>query len=66
MVKFGQSGCSRAKVVVIEEKWFYLSKSCFILVKLLYSGKVVVFVEKWLYLDKVVVSRAKVVLILQS
>ena len=42
VVAFGQGGCSRAKVHVIVQKYFYLGK--------IYSirAKVVVFGQKWL------------------
>ena len=61
MVVFGQSGCIRAKVVVIwkvvlfGEKLLYSGKSGCICEKVCVFGKVVVFGQKWLYLGKVVV-----------
>ena len=51
----GKSGCIRAKVVVLEQKWFYSGKvvvvreSGCIRAKMCYSGKVVVFEQKLLY-----------------
>ena len=46
--------CTRAKVVVFEQKWLYLGKSGFILAKVVVFGqsgciraKVVVFCQKW-------------------
>ena len=39
MVVFGQSGCIRAKVVVIGQKWFSSGKSSFIREKRLFSGR---------------------------
>ena len=36
VVLFWQSGCNRAEVVVLGQKWFH-------------SGKVVVFGQNWLY-----------------
>ena len=59
MVVLGQSGCIRAKVVVIGQKW-------------LYSDKVVVFGQsgciraRWLFLRKSCCFRAKVVVIGQK
>ena len=46
VVAFGQGGCSRAKVHVFVQKYFYLGK--------IYSirAKVVVFGQKWLYSRK--------------
>ena len=55
MVVFGQSGCIRAKWVVIEQKWLfsgkllYSGKSGCIRAKVVLSGKLVVFGQKWLY-----------------
>ena len=45
VVVFGQSGCSRAKVVVFGRKYFLIGQSGCIRAKWLYSGKVVVFWE---------------------
>ena len=61
MVIFWQSGCTRAKVVVIGQKWLYLGKSCCIRAKWLYSGKVVILGQNWLYLGKRGYIPAKVV-----
>ena len=50
---FGQSGCLRAKVVVLGQMWFYSGKSGCI------RAKVVVFGQTWLYFGKVVVFGQK-------
>ena len=42
----GISGCTREKVVMFFEKWFYSDKSCCIQAKWFYSSKVVVFGQK--------------------
>ena len=62
MVVFRQSGCFRAEIVLIGQKWSYLGKSCCIQAKWLYSvksgcilSKVVVFGQKLLYSGKLVV-----------
>ena len=43
MVVIVQSGCIRAKVTVLEQKWLYSEQSDCTRIKWLYSGKVVVF-----------------------
>ena len=52
---FRQSGCSRAKVVVIGQKWLCSGKSGCIRARCLYLDKVVRFGQKWLYSGKFVV-----------
>ena len=58
----GKIGCIRAKVVVLEQKWFYSGKVVVVRGKWLYSGKVVVYGQNWLYSCKSGRFRAKVVL----
>ena len=64
MVVFGQSGCIRAKVVVLghigcipakcflSARWFYLGKVVVIGQNRVYSGKSGSIRRKWLYSDK--------------
>ena len=59
MVVFGQSGCVRAKVVVIGQRWLYSGKNCCIRAKVVVFGqsgcicaKVVLIEKKWLFSDK--------------
>ena len=65
MAEVGQSGCIRAKVVVVGQKLRYSGKSGCIRAKCLLSGKVVVFEKsgciraKWLYSGKSGSIRAK-------
>ena len=60
MAEFIQSGCIRAKMVVLRsksfiwEKWLYSGKSGCIRAMWLYSEKVVVFGQHWLSLGKLV------------
>ena len=60
MVVFGQSGCIRAKIVVIRQKWLSSEKNGCIRAKMvLFRAKVVVLRQKWLYSGKVVVFEQK-------
>ena len=62
----GKTCCSRAKVLLFGQKWFYSGKSGSIRAKVAVFGqnaciraKVVVFVQKWLYSGKMVVLKLK-------
>ena len=60
---FGQSGCIRAKVVIIEEKWLYSKKSGFILAKVLELSQSVCIRAKKVVFGKSSCISAKVVVI---
>ena len=59
MVVIVQSGCIRAKVTVLEQKWLYSEQSDCTRIKWLYSGKVVVFRQSGFIRAKVVLFGQK-------
>ena len=50
---FGQSGCIRAKVVVLGQNWLYSAREVVIWKKRCIRTKSVVFERKWLYSGKI-------------